>query len=205
MSAVNEGDFVNSSKSEPSMNPLTLLDYCTCANTVVLIVSPEGKEEQLTTKSVQDSYPNLVSILLSSCFQWKSVSKGWLGELSSSFLHKPLISEIKWLRNFENVFLVCRSPVPSVVSWHTYGLLVFSTSDMRGCYRVTEEDIITHIQKWNKYPYVRSPGNLPEPLRGTDGPVSYFNFFSCRIHSQGSPCVNAFLLLSVKQLHPSGI
>ena len=129
----------------------------------------------------------------------------WLMEVTSSFQHKPFLPEVKWLREFENVLLVCRCPVTSIASWHSYGFLVFSTSDMKDCYTVKERDIITHIQKWDMYPYIHSPGNLPEPLRGTDGPVICVNCFSNRTLSLESQCGNVFQQLSVKQRNPYGI
>ena len=187
------------------MNPLILLDYCTCINTVVLIVSPEEKDEQWNSDTVNSSYADLVSVLSESHFQWKSVNDRWLMEVTSSFQHKPFLSDAKWLREFENVLLVCRFPVASVALWHSYGFLVFSTLDINDCYTVKEEDIIAHIQKWSMYPYVHSPGNLPEPLRGTDGPVTCVNGFLNRTLSLESQCVNVFQQLSVKQRSPYGI
>ena len=73
------------------MNPLTLLDYCTCTNTVVLIVSPEGKDEGWNGDTMNRSYTDLVTVLSKSHFQWKSVNDRWLMEVTSSFQHKPFI------------------------------------------------------------------------------------------------------------------
>ena len=122
-----------------------------------------------------------MDILSQSNFQWKSVTEHWVMNMTHSLVENASTTETQWFKQFENIILLCHSPIPCV-SLINSCFLVFSTSVIEGCYIIKEEDIIAHIQKWIQYPYVLSPGNLPDPLCGTDGPVFSVYGFSNRTH-----------------------
>ena len=139
----------------------------------------------------------------SSRFHWISTEDGT--DLSlEGFRYRfslSIRSSFSKIRDYVNLILI--GCLPSLVkSLNSYGFLVFSTRQCDGCTCISEEALRTHIESWNTFVYITTPAPLPEPLRGSDGPVLFWLGLLPRKRLQGSLSLDAFRRSFARRFRP---